>query len=490
MIGLLLATLLVAAGPALAAEHPHLVLTGRITAADHQHYREVPFDVPAGVDRITVKVQYDKANKTVVDMGVLDPARFRGWSGGARDRFTISASDATPGYLPGAIPPGRWRMLLGVPNARRNADSAYSIEIFFDHGASRAASAAIADPLLKAQPGWYRGDLHMHTGNSDGTCLSQQGRRVPCPVFRTVEAAAAAGLDFIAVTDHNTVAHFDDLRALQPWFDRLLLIPGVEVTTFQGHANLFGPAGFVDFRLGTADVPDAAALASEAAAAGALMSINHPALPSGERCMGCGWSAKRTNYDAIQAIEAINGTIAEGPLAGLGFWYARLNEGHHLTGIGGSDSHDPDAPDGKPPIGRPTTVVHAAELSQKGILDGIRAGNVFIDVEGTRNRMLELEATSGSGRSAMGGTLKPDGPVRFRAHVANVGGATLEIVANGKVIDKLRRPVTGSDMVVTGDLPDTSACGWIAANVRSEAGHLLLVGNPIYLARRSHQAAC
>ncbi len=64
----------------------------------------MPFDVPAGVERITVTLTYDKADKTVVDMGVWDPERFRGWSGGTRDRFTLSPSDATPGYLAGTRP--------------------------------------------------------------------------------------------------------------------------------------------------------------------------------------------------------------------------------------------------------------------------------------------------------------------------------------------------------------------------------------------------
>ncbi len=59
------------------------------------------------------------------------------------------------------------------------------------------------------------------------------------------------GLDFIAVTDHNTISQYDALRELQPYFDQLLFIPGREVTTFQGHANVFGITRFVDYRIGT-----------------------------------------------------------------------------------------------------------------------------------------------------------------------------------------------------------------------------------------------
>jgi hypothetical protein len=80
----------------------------------------------------------------------------------------------------------------------------------------------------------------------------------------------------------------------------------------------------------------------------------------------------------------VNDGNAEGPLAGIPFWEAQLNRGFHLTGIGGSDTHRPD--DKSRPlsgVGYPTTVVQAAELSERAILAGIRAGNVFIDIEGT-----------------------------------------------------------------------------------------------------------
>lgn len=477
-----MALLLAIASPAMATE-PDLALSGEITGADHQSYREVPIDVPESVDRITVVVAYDKTNKTVVDLGIRDPERFRGWSGGGRDRFTLSASDATPGYLAGALRAGRWVLLLGVPNARPDSRSAYSVKVYFDRGADRRASAAIAVPPLKEGPGWYRGDLHMHSAHSDGSCASQQGKRVPCPLFRTIEAASAAGLDFVAVTEHNTVAHFGALREMQPWFDRLLLIPGTEITTFHGHTNIFGNAGFVDFRLGTPAVPDARALAQGIATSGAIMSINHPALPSGEMCMGCGWTAPGTDYGAITAIEAVNGTMVEGPYAGLGFWYARLSEGHHLTGIGGSDSHDPDAPEGKAPVGRPTTVVHAEALSQEAILEAIRRGNVFIDVEGSRDRLLEVAAESGKRRASMGETLRVTGRPRIHAHIVEAAGGTLELVANGQPVADLRHEVTARDqnIVLT---PKERLCGWVSANVRDTSGKLVLIGNPIYLSCR------
>ncbi len=75
------------------------------------------------------------------------------------------------------------------------------------------------------------------------------------------------------------------MREAQPYFDRLLLVPGREITTFQGHANVFGVTQFIDFRVGDQSVPTMNALLENTRRLGALVSINHPGLPSGESCM-------------------------------------------------------------------------------------------------------------------------------------------------------------------------------------------------------------
>ena len=56
-----------------------LVLTGQITRADHQTYREIPFTVPPGTKNITIDFAYTgKENRTVIDIGVRDPQGQRG----------------------------------------------------------------------------------------------------------------------------------------------------------------------------------------------------------------------------------------------------------------------------------------------------------------------------------------------------------------------------------------------------------------------------
>jgi hypothetical protein len=222
-----------------------LVLNGDVKGEQNQTYFEVPFTAPAGVHRISVDFRYTgKDERAVLDLGIADPGRFRGESGGNQSHFTISETDATPSYLPGAIPAGKWRLLIAVPNMRPTVVSHYEADIRFN---ARAEDSSFpAEPLAMGRR-WYRGDLHMHTTHSDGSCRSQSGREAPCPLFLTAQAAAARGLDFIAITDHNTSSQYDQMRELQPFFDHLLLIPGREMTTFHGHFNVFGVTQFMDW---------------------------------------------------------------------------------------------------------------------------------------------------------------------------------------------------------------------------------------------------
>ena len=415
---------------------PSVVLHRTVTYADAQTYIELPFEVPEGVTRVTIESSYTERDKhTTIDLGLFDGERFRGWSGGNKASFTLSETDATPSYLAGPIRPGRWKLILGIPNIREAVSSEYTANVYFARAADGPTVSAFSQAPLRIEPAWYRGDLHMHDAHSDGSCLSRSGRRVPCPLYKTVESADRRGLDFIAISDHNTISHFDAMRELQPYFDNLLLIPAREITTFQGHANVYGTTEFIDFRLTSSYVPDIDQLLRQVQNLHGILSINHPGLPSGERCMGCGWTAPNTDFSRVTAIEAINGDLLEGPGSGISFWQEQLNKGFRLTGLGGSDNHDADiTADARSAIGRPTTVIHAQELSERGILDAIRAGHVFIDVEGTKDRILEFEAAvqtkTGATNALMGDSISaPAGEtIHFTVRMIALQGAYPEII--------------------------------------------------------------
>jgi len=477
--------------PPAAASPSQIELSGVITHENHETYVEVPFAVPEDTERLTVTFEYDRESRTVIDLGIRDPNGFRGWSGGNRSTFTLATSDATSAYIPGRIPPGEWRLILGVPNIRKGVEARWRARVQFDPAGAPSPRSAFQDGPIRTGPGWYRGDLHTHSGHSDGSCASLSGRRVPCPVFRTLEAARTAGLDFIALTEHNTPSVYPELRALQAYYDTLLVLPGREITTFQGHANVFGVTGPLPFQLGSPRAPTLDAVLDAVASEGGIVSINHPGMPSGELCMGCGWVAPLPDCSRITAVEIANGGgvkmmgSAEGPLSGLPFWEALLDRGCHVTGIAGSDNHDPDAKDGgQSPVGRPATVVYAPELSQPAILEGLRRGRVFVDIGAPAGASIDLTVGSGKARAGMGESLStgPAARLRLTAKVSGLPDGTVEFVSGGAGGPLTRTPVPIRGLAeATIELQRTPGLKWIRADVRAADGKLILIGNPVYL---------
>lgn len=477
---------------------PYKVLQGSITSKQQNTYVELPFAVPAKISRVTLTFSYTgKDQHTALDLGLIDPEGLRCWSGGNKSLLTVAETEATPSCLPGRLPAGTWKVLIGVPSIRRGQVSEYTAKVYLSSTGSLPETAE-STGVVREGAAWYRGDLHMHTAHSDGSCASESGKkRVPCPVFLTVDAAARRGLDFIAITDHNTTSHYDAMRELTPYFDELLLIPGREITTFHGHMNVFGTEQFIDFRLGSAQVPDINTLLRRAQAAGGLISINHPGAPTGERCMGCGWDpSPAADMKLVQAVEAINSGSEEGPYSGVPFWERGLNQGYRLTAVGGSDNHDATKPLGRVgSVGSPTTVVYAAELSTPAILQAIHAGHVFVDLTASRDKLLEVHALAAGENVGMGDSMElaAGSSLRLEAHVVKASGASVVWIEDGKPLEEAGaqraegnqmgqgKQISQDDQTLSTEWKSDGARHWFRADVRGPDGHLWLLGNPVYV---------
>lgn len=322
----------------------------------------------------------------------------------------------------------------------------------------------------------------MHTAHSDGSCASQSGRRVPCPLFLTVQAAADRGLDFIAISDHNTDSQNDAMRELQPYFDKVLLIPAREITTFWGHFNVFGITQYVDYRVGYngRTVGD---VLRDAAALGGIASINHADAPTGEICMGCGWTpSSPVDMNLFIGVEIVNGGSL---LLSTDFWDRQIGLGHRLTGLGGSDNHDALIPAGHPAaIGRPTTVVEADNLSVPEILDGIRRGRVFIDLTASRDKLIDLEARSGTLIARMGGDLRQPAAAAVDLDIQVTGcmGDSLHVLVDGRETAAIApMDIPRSVATIQAQWRTDGGRHWLRAEVRAKDNALVLLSNPIYV---------
>jgi hypothetical protein len=313
-------------------------------------------DVPPGTETLTVTLSYDRS-AGVLDLGCAGPAGFRGWSGGARSTYGIGRAAATPGYLPGPMEPGTWQVLLGLHQV---GPAGIGWEVTVEIGrapldppgwtpepSGRSKPPARDRPYrsLPAADGlrWLAGDLHTHSVHSDGALtLDELGA-----------LAYERGLDFLAVTDHNTVSQHLDLAAAAAHAD-IILLRGQELTTDRGHANYLG-GGWADFR-----APADAWLAA-AEAAGALLSINHPLWRD------CAWQMPMQRKPPL--VEVWHSTWDGRSDDVLEWWRAWGAAG---VPVGGSDFHRPgwDAPPGWP-----TTWV---EVEDDDVLGAVAAGRVAI----------------------------------------------------------------------------------------------------------------
>lgn len=325
-------------------------------------YLKVPFDV-SGSAGVEVTLAYQD-HEAVIDLGCEGPLAFRGWSGGARKRFAITEGRATPGYVPGALEDGTWNVLLGLHQLpQEGVDVELTIVTHTDPREANVEADPPAPPPvansrasnrnLPAASGlkWFAGDFHSHSLHSDGALsLSELAHQ-----------AASATLDFLAVTDHNTVSHHRHLPGVSDAYD-ITLLAGQEITTHRGHANAFGEIGWIDFR------EPADNWVAEVAERGGIMSINHPI--SGD----CSWLHPLTVIPP--ALELWHVTWFR-DLTSTAPWSLWQHWQNGTTLLGGSDFHNHSnhyLP------GTPTTWVAAVDRSPEAILDGVRAGRTAISV--------------------------------------------------------------------------------------------------------------
>lgn len=455
-------------------------ISGSITRQDFETYLEVPFEVPSGTKQLAVSFDYDRSNRTTIDLGLLDPNGFRGWSGGNKREFTISANSATASYSTGPLVPGTWHVLLGVPNIRMDQTADYDIQITLDCNIAPDSSAIASD----RGPDWYVGDLHSHTGHSDGSCENTAGETVLCPTFKNLETATNRGLDFLAITDHNSVSQNANNEVLQSYFNDTLLIPGREVTTFYGHANVFGTTEFIDFRLNRKQANSFNFLIDQVDELRGLFSINHPGSPSGEECMGCGWVLESTDYSRVTSMEIVNAGFVDIPRgkAHIDFWHDRLNSGFKITGIGGSDSHLANRNEALPSaIGNPSTWVFAQRLSVFDILEGIRTGNVFVEVSAGSGRITEFDVNG----EPMGSSIDAADALNLNLSWESEFDLTPRWLHQGNeiaVINESTNTTSFSGRLATDEM---TIPGWIRVDLLDELGATRVIGNPVYLLRNA-----
>ncbi len=188
----------------------------------------------------------------------------------------------------------------------------------------------------------FEADLHIHTTHS------RDGNPTPREV---VDTAIKAGLFAIAITDHNTQGALKEARKAVKGRD-LLIVPGIEVSSQDGHVLALGVAEEVPAELAADEtvrrVEDLGGLAVAA----------HP----GRVYTGLHGDVVRSA--GFRAIEVANGHSS----IDLNRRARTLAKGMRASMTGGSDAHFAHE------VGACRTVFPTAPADVEGVLEAIRKG--------------------------------------------------------------------------------------------------------------------
>ena len=451
--------------------------SGTLSSADAKTYHLIAVDVPEGANAIEFGYAWSDRldplttplTQTVIDLGAWDAdgyreaAGFRGWSGSRQGKLHedqspvfITAGAADRGYLPGPIEAGTWHIELGFA-AVGPLGADWQVE-----GRIHCNAVSIprppADPVdaahvANAQPGWYRGDFHMHGFHSNPNGPAAQD---------VVSQAREAGLDFLMITEYVTGRHWQEWGQTQRDNPDLLIWPGREIITYYGHANSLGETpNVLEYRHGFEDVR-LADIQAASKADGALFQVNHPTTFPGPLfenfCRGCEFTlGDDIDWSLVDTIEVVSGPILTSasdiglPLPGqiqnpftrpaLDMWDDLLLRGYRVAAVSGSDFkgvEDDPAERLRSGYGSSATVVYAQQLSRAAISQALSQGRSYIQARGKHaSPELEFSAHTNQGDSVIfGGTLNSE-TATLRTRVLNANGQTLQYRVDGRLASQV-----------------------------------------------------
>lgn len=258
---------------------------------------------------------------------------------------------------------------------------------------------------------FFRGDCHVHSNYSDGRSSISQIK----------EAAEAAGLDFVFVTDHGTIDQKYECRKFRRIWWGQEPGDGPHHLGILGTEKTFRPTGdfLKDFR-------------SARTSPGALTFVPHP----------CGWFPT-TRYTAEQInllkklahpfhMEIVNGAnqffdcwdITDAQSVQL--WDRLLTKGKIVYALGNSDAHMVHG------IGSVWNGVLSERCNKQAILSSIRQGHCFV----SDGPLINLTAS----RAEMGQTIRPrrGSTITFQVAAADSAGIyQVRLIKNGQIVKRV-----------------------------------------------------
>lgn len=426
-----------------------------------------PFQVPAGTTTVNIRLSYSPhvvdGFNNMLTLTVFDPHGWRG-SGhrhGTHHQVFLREDRASPGYVPGPIPPGTWTATVDTHMVMPGPKCEMRLEISgTDAPVKNPQPQYPAGHTARRGPGWYRGDLHAHSTHSDAHW----------DVAGLVAYARRHQLDFATLSDHNTVAGLPAMFAAAD--DSLLTMGGMELTTFWGHALVLGIHHWINWQLETGK-HSMAHIQQEVAAQGGTFIIAHPGSVGDPYCTGCQWEYPELMPGSARCVEVWNGEWVSDANNEASFQLACqwMNQGYRMALTAGTDNHG-DRPNERP---YPSSVVYAQELSERGILAAVQAGHLYL----SRGPRLQLEAGLQDQHAMMGDVVyaSEGSAIQVNASWEDCSpGAQAEWIVDGRIERRFQPDRAGSQQW---NLPGGKT-HWALFALRDAQGNMLALTNPIY----------
>lgn len=391
-----------------------------MTSAPAERHKSFAFAVPDGSTKVILRVAFDSPVLAQIPMTLFDPQGYRGTRvypfarGEIREHLWVAPNDASQGGIPGNLVPGEWRVQLFARKLDQAVD--LHLEVLAECGPvpDNVHIRSSGNRILNPEPGWYKGELHCHSTESTGEE----------PIETVIRSAGDADLDFLSLTDGFTISQWYKMRQFEN--GRVALLNGCELVGFFGHANVHGAHEWVDPFVDREDWGMNQA-ADAVHAQGGLFCVNHPLNARlGWRYHDFDWS-KSDLIEIYSIPERINNNLQ--PL----LWDRLLSLGHRIVGVGSTDSHNPFKPIWQ--LGKLLTWVYAPNLSEQGIIAGLRSGQVFV----SRGPEIRFSAVNTQGAQVvMGGTLPLDqSRVTFEIKIKTDEPLNIFVLKNGFIFEML-----------------------------------------------------
>ena len=383
-----------------------------ISASAHQSNLEFQVNVPEQMESLSINFTYSPIEETdqhanllavlregyeeslvdeetilrnLLTLSISDPEQYRGSHHyfSSNQQIELSEDKATLGFVKGAIRKGRWKFTVschacisseihcslhiqGIPKLDPIVERRQVLSTL-----KKERMLIERSPIKSTQKILAKAELHTHTVHSDAIQTLEE----------LLTQAVDEGIDYLGITDHNTISALQERNDKQ-WLKNMPLniLPGIEYTTYFGHFLVHGHIPDIVKNWTDITRENIQPFLGELNASGAYITIAHPFDMGNPFCTGCQWEYTLENLDHVHSIEVWNGTNPQSSLSNVDAyakWVQLLQDGYEVNASCGRDWHRPTNSDET----KAYMYIVAESTNQDAILQSLKQGRTFISTQ-------------------------------------------------------------------------------------------------------------